>query len=249
VQPFQLESIIAGGDCAVLRINGEIDAYAAPQIRDRVLNLARNGTVHLIADLRGAGFLDSAGLGALVGSRTGLRARGDRSRWRPVPTGSCRFCGSPGLVTPSRCTPASWTPLPPTSTGSRPSQAKATAPRNGAANTDCCEAVTPAREAYRLTRRTVPGHGQPGSSPVLAIGAATAVTSAGILPPMPLAAGWPARPQGPENTPELPTVGRNPAEGSSCLAHRMAARVRRVVLAASGAAWRPGGSAGRLRLR
>jgi anti-sigma B factor antagonist len=36
----------------------------------------RNGTVHIIADLRGAGFLDSAGLGALVGSRTGLRARG-----------------------------------------------------------------------------------------------------------------------------------------------------------------------------
>jgi anti-sigma B factor antagonist len=76
VQPFHLESITAGGDCAVLRIDGEIDAYAAPQIRERVLDLARNGTVHIIADLRGAGFLDSAGLGALVGSRTGLRARG-----------------------------------------------------------------------------------------------------------------------------------------------------------------------------
>jgi len=76
VQPFHLEPITAGGDCAVLRIDGEIDAYAAPQIRERVLDLARNGTVHIIADLRGAGFLDSAGLGALVGSRTGLRARG-----------------------------------------------------------------------------------------------------------------------------------------------------------------------------
>jgi anti-anti-sigma factor len=76
VQPFQLEPITAGGDCAVLRMDGEIDACAAPQIRERVLDLARNGTVHIIADLRGAGFLDSAGLGALVGSRTGLRARG-----------------------------------------------------------------------------------------------------------------------------------------------------------------------------
>ena len=73
---FHLESITAGGDCAVLRIDGEIDAYAAPQIRERVLDLARNGTVHIIADLRGAGFLDSAGLGALVGSRKELRARG-----------------------------------------------------------------------------------------------------------------------------------------------------------------------------
>ena len=75
MQPFRLESITAGGDCAVLRIDGEIDAYAAPQIRERVIDLARNGTIHIIANLRGAGFLDSAGLGVLVGSRTGLRAR------------------------------------------------------------------------------------------------------------------------------------------------------------------------------
>ena len=76
MQPFHLESMTAGGDCAVLRIDGEIDAYTAPQLRERALDLARSGIVHIIADLRGAGFLDSAGLGALVGSRTGLRARG-----------------------------------------------------------------------------------------------------------------------------------------------------------------------------
>ena len=76
MQPFFLESITAGGDCAVLRIDGEIDAYAAPQLRERVIDLAGNGIVHIIADLRGAGFLDSAGLGALVGSLKALRARG-----------------------------------------------------------------------------------------------------------------------------------------------------------------------------
>jgi anti-sigma B factor antagonist len=73
---FHLESITAGDDCVVLRIDGDIDAYAAPQLRDRVTGLAGNGTVHIIADLRGAGFIDSAGLGALVGSRKELRARG-----------------------------------------------------------------------------------------------------------------------------------------------------------------------------
>jgi len=76
VHPFHMESITAGSDCAVLRIDGDIDVYAAPQIRDRVTGLAGTGTVHVIADLRGAGFLDSAGLGALVGSRAELRARG-----------------------------------------------------------------------------------------------------------------------------------------------------------------------------
>ena len=76
MDPFHMESITAGGHCAVLRIDGDIDAYAAPQLRHRVTDLAGHGTVHIIADLRGAGFLDSAGLGALVGGRTGLRARG-----------------------------------------------------------------------------------------------------------------------------------------------------------------------------
>jgi anti-sigma B factor antagonist len=76
MQSFYLESITASDDCVVLRMDGDIDAYAAPQVRDRVTGLAGNGTVHIIADLRGAGFLDSAGLGALVGSRKELRARG-----------------------------------------------------------------------------------------------------------------------------------------------------------------------------
>ena len=41
----------------------------------------RRRAVNIIADLRGDGFLDSAGLGALVGSRNGLRTRGARSSW------------------------------------------------------------------------------------------------------------------------------------------------------------------------
>ena len=76
MHPFHLESITAGGDFAVLRIGGDIDACAAPRIRERVAGLAGHGAVHIIADLRGAGFVDSAGLGALVVSRTELRARG-----------------------------------------------------------------------------------------------------------------------------------------------------------------------------
>ena len=73
--PFHLESIAAGGDRAVLRIDGDIDACTAPHLRERVLDLAGNGTVHVIADLRGVGFLDSADLGALVAARKELRGR------------------------------------------------------------------------------------------------------------------------------------------------------------------------------
>jgi anti-sigma B factor antagonist len=74
VHPFHPEFITADGDCAVLQIEGDVDAYAAAQLRNQVIDLIDHGTVHIIADLRGAGFLDSAGLGALVGSRKELRA-------------------------------------------------------------------------------------------------------------------------------------------------------------------------------
>ena len=86
--PFQLECIAAGGDRAVLRIDGDIDAWTAPQLRERVRDLAGSGTVHLIADLRGVGFLDSAGLGALVAARKELRGR----------AGSLRLVAGPGRI-------------------------------------------------------------------------------------------------------------------------------------------------------
>jgi anti-sigma B factor antagonist len=76
VQSFHLESITAGGDCALLRVAGEFDVAAAPQLREQVIQLAGSGVVHIIADLRGAGFLDSAGMGALVGCRKALHACG-----------------------------------------------------------------------------------------------------------------------------------------------------------------------------
>ena len=85
---FHLESIAVGGDRAVLRIDGDIDACTAPQLRERVMDLAGRGTVHLIADLRGVGFLDSAGLGALVAARKELRGR----------AGSLRLVDGPGRI-------------------------------------------------------------------------------------------------------------------------------------------------------
>jgi anti-sigma B factor antagonist len=74
VASFQVETITAG-DCAVLRIAGEIDVYTAPDLRQQVIHLLDNGTRHVVADLRGVDFLDSTGLGVLVGSLKRLRLR------------------------------------------------------------------------------------------------------------------------------------------------------------------------------
>ena len=95
--PFHLECIAAGGDRAVLRIDGDIDTCTAPQLRERVLDLAGHGTVHIIADLRGVGFLDSAGLGALVAGRKELRGRAGSLRLVPGPGRVVRVLRITGL--------------------------------------------------------------------------------------------------------------------------------------------------------
>jgi anti-sigma B factor antagonist len=71
---LHIEAITAG-DCAVLRMAGEMDVFTSPKLRQQVADLAENGTIHVIADLRGLEFLDSTGLGALVGSLKRLRVR------------------------------------------------------------------------------------------------------------------------------------------------------------------------------
>ena len=66
---------ITAGDCAVLQMAGEMDVYTSPKLRKQVADLAEDGIIHVIADLRGIGFLDSTGLGALVGGLKRLRIR------------------------------------------------------------------------------------------------------------------------------------------------------------------------------
>jgi anti-sigma B factor antagonist len=72
VPPFQVEAIIAG-DCAVLRAAGEVDVYGAPELREQMVKLVESGARYVVADLSGVDFLDSSGLGVLVGGLKRLR--------------------------------------------------------------------------------------------------------------------------------------------------------------------------------
>lgn len=76
MREFHLETAGPIGDCAVLRVTGEVDVYTAPMLRDQIRELAAKGAVHLIADLSRVDFLDSTGLGALVGGLKRLREVG-----------------------------------------------------------------------------------------------------------------------------------------------------------------------------
>lgn len=76
---------IAVGDCAVVRVSGEIDLATAAELRDA---LCPPGTDHMVVDLRGVAFLDSTGLGVLVGALKRLSKRG----------GSLKLITNPGRI-------------------------------------------------------------------------------------------------------------------------------------------------------
>ena len=58
---------------SVLEVEGEIDLATAPRLRERLLTLVNAGTSKVIVDLRAVAFIDSTGLGVLIGALKRLR--------------------------------------------------------------------------------------------------------------------------------------------------------------------------------
>ncbi|MBF4163258.1 anti-sigma factor antagonist [Nocardioides acrostichi] len=58
----------------VVAVGGEIDVYTAPKLRDKITELVAAGTYDLVIDMESVEFLDSTGLGVLVGGLKKVRA-------------------------------------------------------------------------------------------------------------------------------------------------------------------------------
>ena len=62
--------------CRVLSVTGELDVATAPQLRQEAVRLATSDRSDLVLDLSGVDFLDSTGLGVIVGVLKRIRTHG-----------------------------------------------------------------------------------------------------------------------------------------------------------------------------
>jgi len=62
------------GDHTVVVVGGEIDVYTAPKLREQLIDLVSAGSYHIVVDMENVEFLDSTGLGVLVGGLKRVRA-------------------------------------------------------------------------------------------------------------------------------------------------------------------------------
>jgi anti-sigma B factor antagonist len=61
-------------DRTVVEVGGEIDVYTAPKLREALIELVQGGTYNIVVDMEQVEFLDSTGLGVLVGGLKRVRS-------------------------------------------------------------------------------------------------------------------------------------------------------------------------------
>ena len=73
------------GDIAILDLEGNLVlGTAIATFRDQVQDLVEAGQKRIIINMTRVAFVDSSGIGAMVGAHTGLESSG----------GQCKFCGT-----------------------------------------------------------------------------------------------------------------------------------------------------------
>ena len=57
----------------ILKIEGEVDVYTSPQLKEEIVKISQSGVKRLVINLSQVEYLDSTGLGVLIGALKRLR--------------------------------------------------------------------------------------------------------------------------------------------------------------------------------
>lgn len=73
---LQVETRLLNAHTAIVDLAGEMDVYTTPQAKEVMLDLLEKGYHHLVVTLHHADYMDSTGLGMLVGMMKRAREQG-----------------------------------------------------------------------------------------------------------------------------------------------------------------------------
>jgi len=68
MQPFDMR-VDVSGDTATVTLRGELDVATAPTLREQIVRLISEGRSTIVFDCANLDFIDSTGLGVLIGAR------------------------------------------------------------------------------------------------------------------------------------------------------------------------------------
>ncbi len=78
-QPFMHIRVTQQSDSATAHLFGELDHHSAEQVKDELDTLIRRfNDINLILDLKNLSFMDSSGLGVILGRYKKLKAKGGK---------------------------------------------------------------------------------------------------------------------------------------------------------------------------
>jgi anti-sigma B factor antagonist len=63
------------GNVCTVELEGEVDVYTAPRLKEELVALIEGGCTHVIVNLENVAFIDSSGLGVLVSALRRARER------------------------------------------------------------------------------------------------------------------------------------------------------------------------------
>ena len=73
---FSLSSRAVDGGVVVLDLQGEVDAFTAPKLKQEMVSQIERGAARIAVDLADVTYLDSTGLGVLIGGLKRTRDKG-----------------------------------------------------------------------------------------------------------------------------------------------------------------------------
>ena len=72
---FKIGTRSTRNDIPLIEMEGEVDVYTAPQLKQQMLNLLDGGSQGMLIDLTKVEYLDSTALGVLIGGLKRMRER------------------------------------------------------------------------------------------------------------------------------------------------------------------------------